>query len=104
MAKQIFTKIKEEIEKMRNSADIDYTQTYIPWRKHDGFLVECERGDADSQVFDEDGTLIEDLSGKVLGIEVYYQKDRNDIDVCSFSAYSEAENLKSLKEFIRMYE
>lgn len=43
MAKQILTKIKDELQKMNQSTDVTYTQTYIPWNKDRGFSVECTR-------------------------------------------------------------
>lgn len=95
MAKQILTKIKDELQKMKQSTDAAYTQTYIPWNKGRGFSVECVRCDEDESIYDEDGEPVE--------FEVYYQEDGKDVDCCTLDAFLGKAEMKSLEEFVRMY-
>lgn len=103
MAKQILTKIKDELQKMKQSADATYTQTYIPWNKGRGFSVECVRCDEDDNLYDEDGNLVDNRIGEPVEFEVYYQEDGKDVDCCTLDAFIGMDEMKSLEEFVRMY-
>lgn len=103
MAKQILTKIKDELQKMKQSTDSAYTQIYIPWNKGRGFSVECARGDDDDNLYDEDGNIAYSMSGEPVGFEIYYQEDGKDVDCCALDAFLGKDEMKSLEEFVRMY-
>lgn len=103
MAKQILTKIKDELQKMKQSTDAAYTQTYIPWNKGRGFSVECVRCDEDESIYDEDGELVHSMSGEPVEFEVYYQEDEKDVDCCTLDAFLGKDEMKSLEEFVRMW-
>lgn len=102
MGKQILTKIKDELQKMKQSTDAAYTQTYIPWNKDRGFSVECVRCDEDN-LYDEDGELVHSMSDEPVEFEVYYQEDGKDVDCCTLDAFLGKDEMKSLEEFVRMY-
>lgn len=103
MGKQILTKIKDELQKMKQSTDVTYTQTYIPWNKGRGFSVECVRCDEDDNLYDEDGEIVHSMNGVAVEFEVYYQEDEKDVDCCTFDAFLGKDEMKSLEEFVRMY-
>lgn len=103
MGKQILTKIKDELQKMKRSKDVTYTQTYIPWNKGRGFSVECVRCDEDDNLYDEDGELVHSMSGDPVAFEIYYQEDGKDVDCCTLDAFLGNDEMKSLEEFVRMY-
>ena len=103
MAKQILTKIKDEIKKMNDSRDTGYVETYIPWNRNRGFSVECKRLGEDCKLYDEDNELVEDNSGYPVAFEVYYQVDKKDVDCCTLSNFLSEYDMKSLKEFVDMY-
>ena len=103
MAKQILTKIKDELQKMKQSTDAAYTQTYIPWNKGRGFSVECVRCDEDESIYDEDGELVHSMSGEPVEFEVYYQEDEKDVDCCTLDAFLGKDEMKSMEEFVRMW-
>lgn len=55
MAKQILTRIKDELKAMQQSRDQEYIQTEIKWNNKRSFSVECFRkGDSD-EIRDADG-------------------------------------------------
>lgn len=103
MGKQILTKIKDELQKMNQSTDVTYTQTYIPWNKGRGFSVECVRCDEDDNLYDEDGELVHSMSGEAVEFEVYYQEDGKDVDCCTLDAFLGKDEMKYLEKFVRMY-
>lgn len=104
MAKQILTKIKDEMERMKASRDTGDVKTYIPWgKRNDGFSVECARMDDDSVILDEDDDVVHDSSGEVVGFSVYYQRDGADFDCCTLTSFLDEKDMKDLKEFIDMY-
>lgn len=60
MAKQILTRIKDELKAMQQSRDQEYIQTEIKWNNKRSFSVECFRkGDSD-EIRDADGNIIYD--------------------------------------------
>ena len=103
MKKQILSRIKAELTKMKTSTDKKYTKTYIPWNKEKGFSVECTRSDEEDKVYDSDGNLAYDMSRTPIEFEVYYQVRGKDLDVCTMSSFLDEADMKSLKEFVRMY-
>ena len=103
MAKQILTKIKDELRKMKGSRDEGYVATYIPWNRNRGFSVECNRLDEDFNVYDEDGRLVEDNTGVPVEFQVYYIVGGRDDDCCSLSSFLDKDDMQSLKEFVDMY-
>lgn len=104
MAKQILTKIKDEMERMKASRDTGDVKIYIPWgKRNDGFSVECARMDEDSVILDEENNVVDDSSGEVVGFSVYYQRDGEDFDCCTLTSFLDEKDMKDLKEFIDMY-
>lgn len=103
MGKQILTKIKDELQKMKQSKDVTYTQTYIPWNKDRGFSVECVRCDKDDNMYDEDGNLVHSMSGELVEFAVYYQEDGKYIDCCTLDTFLSKDDMKSLKDFVKMW-
>ena len=103
MGKQILTKIKEELQKMKQSKDITYTHTYIPWNNGRGFSVECVRYDEDDNMYDEDGNIVHSMSGETVEFEVYYQEEGKDVDCCTLDAFLGKNDMKSLKDFVKMW-
>lgn len=103
MAKQILTKIKDELQKMKDSRDDGYVATYIPWNRNRGFSVECNRLDEDYNVYDANCRLVEDNTGVPVEFQVYYVIDGRDKDCCTLNSFSDEENMQSLKEFVDMY-
>lgn len=103
MGKQILTKIKDELQKMKNSTDITYTHTYIQWNEERGFSVECTRCDDYDNIYDEDGNLVDSMTGEPVEFEIYYQEDGKDIDCCTLDAFLCKDDMKSLEEFVKMW-
>ena len=103
MGKQILTKIKDELLKMKQSKDVTYTKTYIPWNKGRGFSVECTRYDDDDNLYDEDGNLVHSMSGEPVGFKIYYQEYEKDIDCWTLDAFLSKDDMKFLEEFLKMY-
>ena len=103
MAKQILTKINDELRKMKDSRDEGYVATYIPWNRNRGFSVECNRLDEDFNAYDEDGRLVEDNTGVPVEYQVYYLVDGRDEDCCTLSSFLFEDDMQSLKEFMNIY-
>ena len=103
MAKQILTKINDELRKMKDSRDEGYAATYIPWNRNRGFSVECNRLDEDFNAYDEDGRLVEDNTGVPVEYQVYYLVDGRDEDCCTLSSFLFEDDMQSLKEFMNIY-
>ena len=103
MGKHIFTRIRAELQSMKESSDPGYTKSIIPWNRDRQFSVECTRYNEDDNVSDDVGNVICDLSGKVLGFEVYYQVGKKDTDCCTLSSYLDNSDMESLDSFIKMY-
>lgn len=104
MAKQILTKIKDEMERMKASRDTGDVKTYIPWgKRNDGFSVECARMDEDSAILDEEDNVVDDISGEVVGFSVYYQSNGIDFDCCTLTSFLDEKDIHDLKEFVDMY-
>ena len=103
MAKQILTKINDELRKMKDSRDEGYVATYIPWNRNRGFSVEGNRLDEDFNAYDEDGRLGEDNTGVPVEYQVYYLVDGRDEDCCTLSSFLFEDDMQSLKEFMNIY-
>lgn len=103
MGKQILTKLKDELQKMNNSRDVGYVETYIQWNKGRGFTVECTRLDENFKVYGEDGEILDDRSGEPVEFCVYYIVDGRDCDSCTMTGFLDKYDMKSLEEFVKMY-
>ena len=101
--KKIISDIKEELLKMQASRDKAYIKTYIPWEDNRGFSVECIRDDEDSNVYDQDGKLIDDRRGTPIEFRVYYQINHYDEDCCALTSGLNLKDLKELAAFVNMY-
>lgn len=101
--KKIISDIKAELLKMQASRDEAYIKTYIPWEDNRGFSVECIRDDEDSNVYDQDGKLIDDRRGTPIEFRVYYQINHYDEDCCALTSGLNLKDLKELETFVNMY-
>lgn len=101
--KKIISDIKAELLKMQASRDEAYIKTYIPWEDNRGFSVECIRDDEDSNVYDQDGKLIDDRRGTPIEFRVYYQINHYDEDCCTLTSGLNLKDLKELAAFVNMY-
>lgn len=103
MAKQILTRIKDELKAMQQSRDQEYIQTEIKWNNKRSFSVECFRkGDSD-EIRDADGNIIyDDLDSacEATQFEVYYLVkgiDRVYLTVWDYRRFYYAQNMKAVK-------
>lgn len=103
MKRQILSRIKDELLKMKKSSDSSYIETIIPYDKGREFSVECIRCNEDDNIYDEDGNLFHSMNGRVIAFEVYYRVNGEYVDCCSLDSFLDKSNIKSLKEFVDMY-
>lgn len=75
----------------------------IPWEDNRGFSVECIRDDEDSNIYDEDGKLMDDRKGVPIQFQVYYQVNHYDEDCCKLTSKLSAADMVELRDFIEMY-
>ena len=101
--KKIVNDIKAELVKMHASRDEAYIKAYIPWEDNRGFSVECIRDDEDSNIYDEDGKLMDDRKGVPIQFQVYYQVNHYDEDCCKLTSKLSAADMVELRDFIEMY-
>ena len=101
MSKQILTKLKEELQSMKDSKDVGYVKAIIPWNKNRRFSVECTRMEDD--IYDEYDNVMVQSKGDLLEFTVYYQVDGKDVDSCTISWLLDKRDMEYLKDFVKMY-
>lgn len=101
--KKIVNDIKAELQKMNASRDEAYIKTYIPWKENRGFSVECIRDNAYSNVYDEDGKLMDDRKGVPIQFMVYFQVNNYDEDCCKLTSGLTGADMTELEAFVEMY-
>ena len=101
--KKIVNDIKAELVNMQASRDEAYIKTYIPWNGNRGFSVECIRDDENSNVYDEDGKLMDDRKGVPIQFLVYFQVNNYDEDCCKLTGNLSGADMAELSSFVEMY-
>lgn len=88
MTNTLLDKIKQELQNMDKSDDLNYIRKIIPLTSKQSFSIECNR---------------DENEGFVFRFCIYYQVDKRDIDCCTLSASLTDSDIESLQEFIDMY-
>ena len=111
---ECWLKLREWADKEYVPFDIDWPMVPVDtpvvihtaddhWEDNRGFSVECIRDDEDSNVYDQDGKLIDDRRGTPIVFRVYYQINHYDEDCCALTSGLNLKDMEELAAFVNMY-